>query len=187
MAIAERVVYLWNLARASAFGLGILAALLAWPLFFLFMGVVYAATWGSDEPLKAACAQDTVLNRFGLLTDKRGFWQEHIAHLDKQIHHKEQLPAEIEAKVAKAMRRLNDPEIQRKMREHASQKTPAQRAADSLREQAASIEAEESEAAFRRQLQQEIATLQTCKARAAEQLAGRSGMNFRHHSPSALS
>jgi hypothetical protein len=174
-ALAEQVMFLWNLARASAFGLGILAALFAWPLFFLFMGVVYAATWGSDEPLKAACAQDTVFTRFGLVTDKRGFWQEHIAHLDKQIQHKEQLPAEIEADVAEAMRMLNDPEIQKNLREHAAQKTPAQRAADSLREQADSIEAGESKAAFRRQLQQEIADLQTCKARAAEQLAKVSG------------
>ena len=83
MTLAERLMSLWNLARASAFGLGILAAIFAWPLFFMLIGVVYAATWGSDEPLKVACAQDTVFTRFGLLTDKRAFWQQHIAHLDK--------------------------------------------------------------------------------------------------------
>ena len=105
-----------------------------------------------------------------MISDKRAFWVQHIADLDEQIRHKQQLPAEIDSKVAKYMRLLNDPAVQRTIREHDAQKSPAERYADALREQADAIEAAESRAALLRHLQQEIATLLACKASAVAQI-----------------
>lgn len=170
-AIAQRLMNWWSLALASALGLGLLALFLALPLFFLFIGVVYAATYGSDGPLKAACAQDTVFSRFSLLTGTPEFWQGHIAHLDRQVRGKELLPAQIEADVAKTMQSMKEAGLENMVREHAAKKTPSQRAADALRQQADAIEAADTKAAFDHQLREEIRALQVCKARAAEQLA----------------
>ena len=58
--LSDRLKVIWILARVSVFALGLAATILFVPLFLLVSAVLYAATWGSDEPLKMACASDSI-------------------------------------------------------------------------------------------------------------------------------
>ena len=160
--------------RVTWAGFGVLAAFtvpLGFVLFIVFTVVVYAATFGSDVPLKAACSDDTVFIRYKLVAGRQEFWKERVATLDRQIQGTRDRPAEIQTERAKAMKMIRDSGVLDIAKQYPDQRTPAQRKADELRRQADAIEDQERDIAFLRVLEQEIAELQVCKARALEQLA----------------
>jgi hypothetical protein len=162
----------WSVVWIGFSALAPLVFTLALPMSILFGIVVYAATYGADVPLKAACSDDTVFTRYKLLTGTEEFWREHIAALDQRIQDAKALPSDIEARVAEVMKVARDTGIIPDLTgQHRDQRTAAQRHADELRRQADAIEAREDHAAFLRDLDQKIAALKLCKARALEQLA----------------